>query len=705
MKFTFGLMTTCAVGTLATAALADPPERVGRVSYVEGEVSFQPPREDFWTSATRNFPVATGEAFWTGDAGRAELQVGAVAARLDSETELDVVDVDYGTTRLSLAQGSLDLRLWRAPRGGVSVATPAGDIRLDYAGSYRIDVGAPQEDGSYPPVEVTVFEGSAQAPSPDGPIQVDAGEAAMIYAGYPPQAVDAQDAAIDDWARDREQRERWDAYSDQSPGMTGVEDLESYGQFEDTPDYGQVWFPRDVDPDWAPYKFGHWAFVNPWGWTWIDDQPWGFAPFHYGRWAQVDGRWGWIAGRRVAEPVYAPALVAFIGGGGWSAGQEAGGAMGWVALGPDEAYRPDYRVSETYARQLNAASVNPTMTDNDNAGGRRRDSVDQFRNGRAAVVVSADAFARGAPVQRAVVPLSAQAMATAPVASPASRPAPTMEARSGIGARMTSGAVGPRAGSISAPPPPRNLEAVRRAVIARPAGAFSPPAIPGASVAPPRQGPTPFVAPSQLRHPDAQARQPAPIARPTVPLAPAPGMTTPRATPLRALPRTPPAEGYASPPASPPRRFERPQPGPPAGSPVEPSTQPGPGPGPRPDAGAEMRARAAEAQARRSAAQQEQQRLQREQGAQQAAQARAAAQERARMQQEQLRLQQGPAAPQQRNPRTQPLRAQPDQRQPQTEAQPSEPVRNRPAAPARPRYRIGPDGKPVPIPADESPRP
>ena len=151
------------------------------------------------------------------------------------------------STRLSLAQGSVDLRLWRAPRGGVVIATPAGDVRLDYAGSYRIDVGGPQDDGSYPPVEVTVFEGSSAAPGAEGSVEIDAGEAAVIYAGYDPQAIDVQDAAIDDWASDREQGERWDAYSDQSPGMTGVEDLERYGQFEDTPDYGQVWFPRDLD--------------------------------------------------------------------------------------------------------------------------------------------------------------------------------------------------------------------------------------------------------------------------------------------------------------------------------------------------------------------------------------------------------------------------------------------------------------------------
>ena len=351
---------------------------------------------------------------------------------------------------------------------------------------------------------------------------------------------------------------------------------------------------------------------------------------------------------------------------------EAGGAMGWVALGPDEVYRPDYRVSETYARQLNATNVNQTVINNYYAGAERRDSVNQFRNARAAVVVRSDAFAGGAPVQRAVVPVSAQAMATAPVASPASRPAPTLEARSGVGARAAPG--GRRAGAISAPPPPQNLQAVRRAVIARPAGAFSPPAMPGANRPPPlpQPGATSFVAPSQLRHPETQARQPAPVAHPTAPLAPAPGVTTPRAIPLRSLPKAAPAEGGVPSPAGPPRRFERPLPGPPAG---QQSGQPvGPGAQPGPDAGTEMRARAA-------------------------------AQERARMRQQQLRLQQeqGAGTPQQRNPQPQPLRTQPDQRRPQTGMQPAEPAKSTP--PSRPKYRVGPDGKPIPVPPDENPRP
>lgn len=75
--------------------------------------------------------------------------------------------------------------------------------------------------------------------------------------------------------------------------MTGSEDLGSYGQWQSLDDYGPVWFPTSVPTDWAPYRFGHWTSVAPWGWTWIDDQPWGFAPFHFGRWVYIDDHWGW----------------------------------------------------------------------------------------------------------------------------------------------------------------------------------------------------------------------------------------------------------------------------------------------------------------------------------------------------------------------------------------------------------------------------
>jgi hypothetical protein len=521
-SFTFGLMAGSALGALATAAIADPPTRVGRIAYVEGEVSLQPPQENFWTDASQNYPVASGEAFWTGDEGRAELEVGSAEFWLDNQTELDVVDLDYGRSRLSLAQGSMEVRLRRAPRGGVEIATPAGDVNLSQAGQYRIDVAAPPEDGSYPQVEVTTFDGEAGVPSRDGQVAVDAGESALIDPGADPYAVDVQDAAIDDWAQDREASERWADWNGDAPAMTGYEDLGRYGAFVDNDQYGQVWFPSDVPDDWAPYRYGHWASVQPWGWTWIDDQPWGFAPFHYGRWARIDGRWGWVRGQREPEPAYAPALVAFFGGGGWNLGYGQGGALGWAPLAPDEAYRPSYQVSDDYLRRLNSANVRQS-TINALAYAPRQNSLNTYRNASAAVVVGANAFSQGAPVQRAVLPVAPQTLASAPPSVAFRPPAAGPQARAGGLPRPTS--EGPRARQpMMAAAPPINLRAVRQGLIAQQPGALRPPVIAGAQLEPRQQAPRPrgFIAPSQLRNPGAQARVAPPVVR-GAPNPPAPG--------------------------------------------------------------------------------------------------------------------------------------------------------------------------------------
>src|SRR5438445_810588 len=146
------------------------------------------------------------------------------------------------------------------------------------------------------------------------------------------------------------------------------EDLDDYGDWRETGPYGAVWVPRSMIVGWAPYRYGHWAWVDPWGWTWIDDAPWGFAPFHYGRWVYVDDGWAWVPGHVVARPVYAPALVAFVGGRNWSVaiglggggGGGGGGGVAWFPLGPEEPYVPGYHVSNTYIRNVNVTNVNVT---------------------------------------------------------------------------------------------------------------------------------------------------------------------------------------------------------------------------------------------------------------------------------------------------------------------------------------------------------
>jgi len=99
-----------------------------------------------------------------------------------------------------------------------------------------------------------------------------------------------------------------------SPGVYGTEELAQHGTWRTEENYGPVWAPASVPPGWVPYSTGRWIWDPRFGWTWLDAAPWGWAPYHYGRWVFVRGYWGWAPGPVVVRPVYAPALVVFLGG-------------------------------------------------------------------------------------------------------------------------------------------------------------------------------------------------------------------------------------------------------------------------------------------------------------------------------------------------------------------------------------------------------
>src|SRR6266853_824678 len=213
-----------------------------------------------------------------------------------------------------------------------------------------------------------------------------------------------------------------------SRDVIGYEDLDDNGEWRTTPDYGPVWVPRAVATGWAPYRYGHWAWVEPWGWTWIDDAPWGFAPFHYGRWVYVGDGWAWVPGRVVARPVYAPALVVFVGGRNWSVaiGAGGGGGVAWFPLAPEEPYYPAYHVSKTYVRNVNVTNVNVT---NINVTNVNVTNIN-YRNRRApdaVTVVSHDAFVQSRPVNRSVIVVARDRLDQARVVGFAARVAPTQQ--------------------------------------------------------------------------------------------------------------------------------------------------------------------------------------------------------------------------------------------------------------------------------------
>ena len=108
-----------------------------------------------------------------------------------------------------------------------------------------------------------------------------------------------------------------------SPGMDVgffYEELSPYGDWIYTRDLGWAWFPRNVHPYWRPYSDGRWV-VTEYGWTWVSFEPFGWATYHYGRWAW-DPRFGWLW---VPGTIWGPA---------WVSWQHGGGYVGWAPLPP-----------------------------------------------------------------------------------------------------------------------------------------------------------------------------------------------------------------------------------------------------------------------------------------------------------------------------------------------------------------------------------
>ncbi|NTV68718.1 MAG: hypothetical protein HGA71_01095 [Azonexaceae bacterium] len=340
---------------LPALAQSDPPARVGRLAYFENQVDFRVDRGEQPGPATLNWPISSGAVLETGQRGRAEVWIGSTAYRLadDSQVEFPVVDdarVDVRLNGGSLAVSILD----RDQVDDVVIATPDGNVRFLTPGRYRIDVLGDRSELSVQAGRAVFDDGQRATP-------VAAGQKVSHWSdGNEQLNADRTHDAFDSWVANREnvtlagQSRRY-----VSPHMTGYQDLDAYGDWQTAPDYGSVWYPRAVADDWAPYRYGRWAWVEPWGWTWIDQAPWGFAPFHYGRWAIIHGRWGWVPGRLAVRPVYAPALVAWIGNPGWNVGFSFGAApaVGWFPLAPREVYVPGHRHSANYVRQLNVAYV------------------------------------------------------------------------------------------------------------------------------------------------------------------------------------------------------------------------------------------------------------------------------------------------------------------------------------------------------------
>ena len=353
-----GACTLLAALSMQAHAQSDPPALAGRVAAVSGVAWYFDTERNVWTQLLRNHTIAQGDRVRVDAKSRVSLSVGSTSIWLDSGADLDIVQMDDDAVQLRLEKGALGLAMRsREAVNEYRVLTREGQLYPDDLGLYRIE-------------------------------QMPQGTRAQSLQGRLRFESDRSGAVQRAWLRDGEQAEFWWADGPRtehqnllrdsfavwlqtqaandgslvtnqdyvSPEMTGAEDLARHGVWEQAPDYGAVWIPTQVAPGWEPYRDGRWQWTTYWGWSWVDDMPWGFAPFHYGQWVMWRGRWCWTPGRYVARPVYAPAMVTWVRpptvviGVGIRQPPPRGS---WTPLRPREVYVPHYRHSEDYITRLN----------------------------------------------------------------------------------------------------------------------------------------------------------------------------------------------------------------------------------------------------------------------------------------------------------------------------------------------------------------
>jgi hypothetical protein len=550
----------------------DPPGRAARLGHMEGSVSFQPAGESEWVQAVPNRPMTTGDKLWADRDSRAEVELGSTSIHLSSNTGFSFINLDDRTVQIQLSSGAINIRVRRIDHDDVfEIDTPNQAFSVFQPGRYRVEAS---EDGTYSVVTVRAGEGESTG---NGQTYTVHSGLRATFSGTDRLNADVQPIGdpddFDRWSDGRDRR------FDDSPSsryvsrdVVGAEDLDDYGDWHPS-EYGNVWYPR-VEAGWAPYHSGHWAWIDPWGWTWVDDAPWGYAPFHYGRWAFVGGRWGWVPGPVEVRPVYAPALVVFVGGGG----PVMGGNVAWFPLGPREVYVPPYHVSPTYVNRVNISNTTVTQTTVTNVYNttviNKTTVVNNVtyvnRNVSGAVTaVPQQAFAGGQPVAHAAVQVNQQQLAAAPVSARVGV-APSQSAVLGLHANTANHVAAPpqavqsRAviAKAAPPPPPVPFAAMQQALAAHPGQPVAPQqmqrlrpasaaAQPLVKQAPPGKPATPTTA-SNMARPGNQPGNPTPTQpanRPGTPAAPA-------TTPAPNRPLEPPVRNDRPPAAQPNNRPE-----------------------------------------------------------------------------------------------------------------------------------------------------
>jgi hypothetical protein len=316
---------------------------------IHGDVSTQRGDSGTWSAAVLNQPVVNGDKVSTAAGGRAEVQLDfANILRLGSNAQANIANFTHKYIQIQVGQGLANYSVFGESEAEPEIDTPNVAVHPAHQdGVFRIEV-RPDGDSI-----VIVRKGQAQISTPQGIAEIKQGEMATVRgSGADARYKISAAPERDDWDRWNSDRDRMihsaDAWHHTNKYYVGAEDLDANGQWEDAPDYGQVWVPNEPD-GWAPYRDGNWVYEPYYGWTWVGYEPWGWAPYHYGRWMWYGGAWAWwpgpVWGAGFYRPFWAPAYVSFFGFGGsfgfgFGFGWGGWGGFGWLPIGPCDRFFP-----------------------------------------------------------------------------------------------------------------------------------------------------------------------------------------------------------------------------------------------------------------------------------------------------------------------------------------------------------------------------
>lgn len=304
----------------------DVTARVGRISFIRGDAQIRRTGTQDWENITLNLPVVEGDEITTSSGSRIEIQFDAYEhLRLDENSYIQVLKMKDEGIAVSIPNGRLSLRIttFDKNKSYFEIDAPNTTLAVQRSGMYRVDAGKKGD------AEVRVSatdDGEARIYSDNAGFTLKNGRSARIFVdGSNAGEWNTGDAALyaddfDSWALDRDTaiaKRLKDAYYNKyyDNDIYGADDLNDNGEWIHLRKYGYVWRPFHTSinsySNWSPYRYGQWRWTPPFGWTWVNDEPWGWATYHHGRWFYDDGYWYWspYGAYRYSRSWWFPALV------------------------------------------------------------------------------------------------------------------------------------------------------------------------------------------------------------------------------------------------------------------------------------------------------------------------------------------------------------------------------------------------------------